>query len=33
VESNRLLLDLRTVAPREVPLLAAALAAALDRES
>jgi len=33
VESNRLLLDMRTVAPREVPRLVAALAAALDRES
>jgi L-seryl-tRNA(Ser) seleniumtransferase len=33
VESNRLLLDMRTVASREVPRLAAALAAALDRET
>jgi L-seryl-tRNA(Ser) seleniumtransferase len=33
VESNRLLLDMRTVAPREVPRLVAALVAALDRES
>ena len=33
VESNRLLLDMRTVAPREVPRLIAALAAALDRET
>jgi L-seryl-tRNA(Ser) seleniumtransferase len=33
VESNRLLLDMRTVASREVPRLIAALAAALDRET
>jgi L-seryl-tRNA(Ser) seleniumtransferase len=33
VESNRLLLDMRTVAPREVPRLIAALAVALDQES
>jgi len=33
VESNRLLLDMRTVASREVPRLVAALAAALDRET
>jgi len=33
VESNRLLLDMRTVAAREVPRLVAALAAALDLET
>jgi len=33
IESNRLLLDMRTVASREVPRLIAALAAALDRET
>jgi len=33
VESNRLLLDMRTVASREVPRLIAALAVALDRET